>query len=86
MPRKSSLLFDLVPKCSKVKYLEIMLHELNNPPPVNALEIEARDCVQARLNELKESPPKKKVSKRKSVQPQEEEGSRKQKRTKTKKT
>ena len=60
---KSSLLVDLVPKCSKVKYLEIMLHELNNPPPVNALEIEARDYVQARLNELKESPPKKKASK-----------------------
>ncbi|KAL8119136.1 hypothetical protein AgCh_016589 [Apium graveolens] len=86
MSRKSSLLFDLVPKCSKVKYLEIMLHELNNPPPVNALEIEARDFVQARLNEMKESPPKKKVSKRKSVQPQEEEGSRKQKKTKIKKT
>ena len=82
MSRKSSLLFDLVPKCTKVKYIEIILHELNNPPPVNALDIEAHDYVQARLIELKESPPKpsgpkKKVYKRKSDQPQEDEGSRK---------
>ncbi|KAL8134566.1 hypothetical protein AgCh_009548 [Apium graveolens] len=72
------MLFDLVPKCSKVKYHQMMLNELNKPPPINVLEIEARDLVQARLDDLlnrskgssllestKSTYPKKKAPKRK---------------------
>ena len=48
--KKASLEFDGVNSINSTIYLSKMLKKLEVPPPVNALEVEARDLVKARLD------------------------------------
>ena len=48
--KKASLEFDGIKSINSTAYLSEMLKNLEEPPPVNALEVEARDLVKARLH------------------------------------
>ena len=52
--KKASLEFDGVKSINSTAYLSEMLKKLEVPPPVNALEVEARDLVKARLDLVNE--------------------------------
>ena len=52
--KKSSLEFDGIKSINSTAYLSKMLKKLEEPPPVNALEVEARDLVKARLELISE--------------------------------
>ena len=47
--KKASLNFKGIKTINNTAYLTEMLKKLEDPPPVNALEVEARDLVKARL-------------------------------------
>ena len=48
--KKASLEFEGVKSINSTTYLSEMLKKIEEPPPVNALEVEARDLVKSRLN------------------------------------
>ena len=52
--KKAALDFEGVKTINSTAYLTEMLKKLEDPPPVNALEVEARDLVKARLNSITE--------------------------------
>ena len=52
--KKASLDFEGIKTINNTAYLTEMLKKLDDPPPVNALEVEARDLVKARLNLITE--------------------------------
>ena len=52
--KKASLEFDGIKSINSTAYLSEMLKKLEDPPPVNALEVEARDLVKARLEVITE--------------------------------
>ena len=47
--KKASLEFEGIKSINSIAYLSEMLKKLEDPPPVNALDVEARDLVKARL-------------------------------------
>ena len=47
--KKASLEFEGIKSINNTAYLSEMLKKLEDPPPVNALEVEARDLVKSRL-------------------------------------
>ena len=47
--KKASLDFEGIKTINNTTYLTEMLKKLEDPPPVNALEVEAKDLVKARL-------------------------------------
>ena len=52
--KKASLSFEGIATINSTAYLTEMLKKLEDPPPVNALEVEARDLVKARLELITE--------------------------------
>ena len=52
--KKASLSFEGIASINSTAYLTEMLKKLEDPPPVNALEVEARDLVKARLELITE--------------------------------
>ena len=54
LSKKSSLLFEVVRKMKSVTYLNLLLKKLEEPEPVNALEVEARDLVKYRISQLEQ--------------------------------
>ena len=52
--KKASLDFEGIKTINSTAYLTEMLKKLDDPPPVNALEVEARDLVKARLELITE--------------------------------
>ena len=52
--KKASLEFEGIKSINSTAYLSEMLKKLEDPPPVNALEVEARDLVKARLEVITE--------------------------------
>ena len=52
--KKASLEFEGIKTINSTAYLTEMLKKLEDPPPVNALEVEARDLVKARLELISE--------------------------------
>ena len=52
--KKESLEFEGIKWINNTAYLSEMLKKLEEPPPVNALEVEARDLVKARLELVSE--------------------------------
>ena len=52
--KKASLGFEGIKTINSTAYLTEMLKKLEDPPPVNALEVEARDLVKARLELISE--------------------------------
>ena len=52
--KKASLDFEGIKTLNSTTYLTEMLKKLDDPPPVNALEVEARDLVKARLDLISE--------------------------------
>ena len=52
--KKASLEFDGIKSINNIAYLSEMLKKLEEPPPVNALEVEARDLVKARFELVSE--------------------------------
>ena len=52
--KKASLEFEGIKSINSTAYLTEMLKKLEDPPPVNALEVEARDLVKARLELITE--------------------------------
>ena len=52
--KKASLDFEGIKTINSTAYLTEMLKKLEDPPPVNALEVEARDLVKARLELISE--------------------------------
>ena len=52
--KKASLSFEGIASINSTAYLTEMLKKLEDPPPVNALEVEARDLVKARLEVITE--------------------------------
>ena len=52
--KKASLEFEGIHTINSTAYLSEMLKKLEDPPPVNALEVEARDLVKARLELISE--------------------------------
>ena len=52
--KKASLEFEGIKTINSTAYLSKMLKKLEDPPPVNALEVEARDLVKARLELISE--------------------------------
>ena len=52
--KKASLEFDGIKSINSIAYLSEMLKKLEEPPPVNALEVEARDFVKDRLDLVSE--------------------------------
>ena len=51
---KASLEFDGIKYINNTVYLSEMLKKLEEPPPVNALEVEVRDLVKATLELISE--------------------------------
>lgn len=47
--KKTSLFFNAIKKSNSTAYLKELLKKLKDPPPVNTLEVEARDLVKSRL-------------------------------------
>ena len=52
--KKASLDFEGINTINSTAYLTEMLKKIDDPPPVNALEVEARDLVKARLDLITE--------------------------------
>ena len=52
--KKSSLGFEGIKTINSTAYLTEMFKKLEDPPPMNALEVEARDLVKARLELISE--------------------------------
>ena len=52
--KKASLEFEGIKTIKSTAYLSEMLKKLEDPPPVNALEVEARDLVKASLELISE--------------------------------
>ena len=52
--KKASLEFEGIKSINSTAYLSKMLKKLEDPPPVNALEVEARDLVKSRLELISE--------------------------------
>ena len=53
--KKASLAFEGMKTINSTAYLSEMLKKLEDPPPVNALEVEARDLVKSRLELISEA-------------------------------
>ena len=53
--RKASLAFEGIKTINSTAYLSEMLKKLEDPPSVNALEVEASDLVKSRLELISES-------------------------------
>ena len=52
--KKASLAFEGIKTINSTAYLSEMLKKLEDPPPVNALEVESRDLVKAKLELISE--------------------------------
>ena len=52
--KKASLDFEGIKTINSTAYLTGMLKKLDDPPPVNALEVESRDLIKARLELITE--------------------------------
>ena len=52
--KKASLEFEGIKTINSTAYLSEMLKKLEDPPPENALEVEARDLIKARLDLITE--------------------------------
>ena len=54
--KKASLDFEGIKTINSTAYMTEMLKKLDDPPPFNALEVEAKDLVKVRLNLITEEP------------------------------
>lgn len=85
--KKSSLLFDVVRRMKSVSYLKLLLKKLEEPEPINALEVEARDLVKFRISQLEQRKQnrKDKASKKSESTKETNQKVKEEKKTKTKK-